>query len=205
MNGPRSRARDGSHQHQQLHAKDVARPSTPPPAYSPSRFVDVRTVMARQLAHSRQAQPHALVVDSTPCVTAVSDYGSDGESAPIHFQIKTAVKVASNNNLVCLGGTPADCANAVAASLAKAMRDYSAGHCGMPMIDEDGRPRPIRLVVDAGITVEGSGNILGDEKVVMEVLRQRGKTLRRGRDDLDDQGEAVAAAGPSKRKRSGGE
>ena len=125
----------------------------------------------------------------------------DGFSA-ISLRINTSITVSSNDNMVCLAETPAEHANAIAEAVVKAIQQHSSGQCGIPMIDEDGRPRPIRIEVDAGLTVEGTGNVIGKESIVAEVLRQRGQSLRRRRQDSE--GDDEDAAGPSKRRRPSG-
>jgi hypothetical protein len=44
---------------------------------------------------------------------------------------------------------------------------------GIPMIDQDGRPRPVEIKADAGITVEGTNNVVGTERGVVDVLTLR--------------------------------
>lgn len=94
---------------------------------------------------------------------------SEGIS-PISLRINTSVIITKSNNLVCLSETPAEHANAIARAVVQAIYDNSSGQCGIPMIDEDGRPRPVNIEVDAGITVEGAGNIVGKEDFVKHVL-----------------------------------
>ncbi|UKZ77625.1 hypothetical protein TrVFT333_005349 [Trichoderma virens FT-333] len=118
--------------------------------------------------------------------------------SPISLRINTSVLISKNNNLVCLTDTPASHANAIARAVVKAIQENSSGQCGIPMIDEDGRPRPIKIEVDAGITVEGSGNVVGNENVVNQVLRQRGLTRKRGA-DIDDENDLSAP--PMKQRR----
>jgi hypothetical protein len=65
------------------------------------------------------------------------------------------------------------------------------------MIDESGCPRPLKIEVDAGIVVEGTGNVVGSREVVGELLRRRAEApLRRPREE--DEEEASAA----KRRRA---
>lgn len=88
---------------------------------------------------------------------------------------------------------------------------------GVPMIDEDGVPRGLDVKVDAAVTVEGDGNVVGEvqsareddseegkgkgkeagREVVVEA-RVGGKTvIKREREDDEDDG----AAGRSESKR----
>jgi hypothetical protein len=100
----------------------------------------------------------------------------EDSSSSISLRISTAVTVTKDNNLVCLADAPATQAGAIANAIVVALHHGSAGQCGIPMIDEDGRPRPIHLEVDSGLLVEGSGNVIGSEAIVNEVLRQRAAT-----------------------------
>lgn len=54
-----------------------------------------------------------------------------------------------------------------------ALKAGSAGTGGLPMIDEEGRPRPVVLEVEAGWRIEGDGNVVGREDIVRDVVRAR--------------------------------
>ncbi|EHK41078.1 hypothetical protein TRIATDRAFT_259095 [Trichoderma atroviride IMI 206040] len=125
------------------------------------------------------------------------DADDDEGFSAISLRINTSVRISSNNNLVCLNDTPASHANAIAKAVVQAIQENSSGQCGIPMIDEDGRPRPVKIEVDAGITVEGSGNIVGNEEVVNQVLRMR--SLRRKRSADEDESDD-ASTQPTKRR-----
>lgn len=223
MDGPIRQIRDfASH----LLAKEVSshHPLSPPPAYTPNRQpLDLRTITARQLEQQREALPRPVLIDTSPVTdllvgSAVDDACSvmagddvddveeddDESSSPIFLRINTSIKVASNNNVLCIGATPTDNAKQIAEAVVKAMRDYSAGNAGLPMIDEEGRPRPVKIDVDAGVTVEGANNFLGSREVFQQFLEvQRSahaRGQRRRREESDE--EADEAAGPSKRTRS---
>ncbi|KAL3964022.1 hypothetical protein ACCO45_001026 [Purpureocillium lilacinum] len=181
----------------------VAPPSLPSPAYTPNRQpLDLRTITARQLEQQREALPRPVLIDTSPVTDLL--VGDDESSSPIFLRINTSIKVASNNNVLCIGATPTDNAKQIAEAVVKAMRDYSAGNAGLPMIDEEGRPRPVKIDVDAGVTVEGANNFLGSREVFQQFLEvQRSahaRGQRRRREESDE--EADEAAGPSKRTRS---
>ncbi|KAK0389566.1 hypothetical protein NLU13_3141 [Sarocladium strictum] len=134
--------------------------------------------------------------------TCEGDEFRDGEDAqsPICLRINTSVNITQSNNIVCLSDTPpAEHATAIANAVVKAMQENSSGNCGIPMIDEDGRPRPIKIEVDASMLVEGSGNVVGSQPIINEFLRQRG--LRRSRQTSLD-GEELDYASPLKRRRT---
>lgn len=94
--------------------------------------------------------------------------------SPINLRINASLKVTNSNNVICLAASPADDANAIARAVIRAMEEHSSGRCGIPMIDEDGAPRPINIEIDAGITVEGEGNLItGREVDVVRHLREQ--------------------------------
>ncbi|KJZ78435.1 hypothetical protein HIM_02473 [Hirsutella minnesotensis 3608] len=155
---------------------DEAHPLSPPPAYTPPRPIDMRVFTARQLAQPRTAHPRPILVNRTPVTSVLADEnGSESEEglSTISLRVNTSVTVASDNNIICLADTPTKNATAIAHAMVKALQESSSGQCGLPMIDEEGRPRPIRVHVDAGVTVRGAGNIIGSETIVQELVRQR--------------------------------
>ncbi|KAL7936076.1 hypothetical protein V8C35DRAFT_296806 [Trichoderma chlorosporum] len=171
--------------------------TSPPPAYTPRTSLDLAQLrqMREQIIMGRPATAEAVM-------SAMSHEDDDDQeeegTSPISLRINTSVLISKNNNLVCLTDTPASHANAIARAVVKAIQENSSGQCGIPMIDEDGRPRPIKIEVDAGITVEGSGNVVGNEDIVNQVLRQRGITRKRGA-DFDDENDLPAP--PTKQRR----
>ncbi|KAL6868657.1 hypothetical protein J3F83DRAFT_737913 [Trichoderma novae-zelandiae] len=174
--------------------------TSPPPAYTPRTALDFAAQMRQQLREpfilGRPSIPEAVL---EALVTEDEDEQDQEESiSPISLRINTSVLISKNNNLVCLTDTPASHANAIARAVVKAIQENSSGQCGIPMIDEDGRPRPVKIEVDAGITVEGSGNVVGNEAIVNEVLRQRSLTRKRAA-DFDDENELSAP--PTKQRR----
>ncbi|KAM4055064.1 hypothetical protein HRG_005873 [Hirsutella rhossiliensis] len=190
-----------------LKDNDTSRPLSPPPAYAPSGPINLQTLTARQLERSRTTHPRPVLVDRSPFTTllggsaAAEDEGPEWEEglSAISLHINTSVTVSSDNNMVCLADTPANHANAIAHAVVKALQESSSGQCGIPMIDEEGRPRPVRIHVDAGLTVGGAGNVIGNEAVVQEAARQRGgDLLRRRRSQSDDDDDE---ASPAKRRR----
>ncbi|KAK4068652.1 hypothetical protein Purlil1_13756 [Purpureocillium lilacinum] len=95
------------------------------------------------------------------------------DSSAIVLCIDTDIKVTNNNNILCIKDTPADNAKEIAEAIVKAMRDYSAANMGLPMIDEEGRPRPVEVKVNAGVALEGSNNFLGCKETVNQYLEQK--------------------------------
>lgn len=123
----------------------------------------------------------------------------------LHLCINTSINISKNNNLICLVDSPATHANVIAEAVSASLQKHSSGNCGIPMIDGNGNPRPLKIEVDAGMVVDGMGNVVGNEKVIDEVLRQRCEMsrqhLRRSRED--DGGRLDSEPQPSpKRRRS---
>ncbi|KAG6003978.1 hypothetical protein E4U21_001558 [Claviceps maximensis] len=190
---------------------------TPPPAYSPHLRPDMRPPTSQTARCSpRCHQP--LLVDRASLASLVSsstrqalDGADDGlcsddypqQQSSIFLRINTSVRVSSSNNQVCINETPAEHANAIARAVVHAIQENSSGQCGIPMIDEDGRPRPVRIEVDAGLEVHGEGNVVGNDKFVVELLRQKQQQqmLRRRRHD-DDDDDDVPPTSFAKRRRS---
>lgn len=114
------------------------------------------------------------------------DDGEDGEyddsnNSAIVIRISTGVRVSGDDNVVCLAGgaangqtnnnngqsssssAAADHARSIAEAVTAAIRQGGEQDVGgIPMIDEEGRPRGIRVQIEAGIEVRGKGNVLVD-------------------------------------------
>ncbi|QPH01204.1 hypothetical protein C2857_005403 [Epichloe festucae Fl1] len=189
-------------------SKEASDLPSPPPAYSHQLRLDIPSSLAA--SNFPRCQP--ILIDRTSLASLVTssqqqgmdaDDGTcsdDPQQSSIAFRINTSVRVSSNDNYVCINETPAEHANAIARAVVHAIQENSSGQCGIPMIDEDGRPRPVRIEVDAGLEVHGQGNVVGNENFVTQVLRQkeRQQVLRRRRDDEDD----TSPTPPAKRRRS---
>lgn len=134
--------------------------------------------------------------------------GPDDESptsmSPLSLCINTSINISKSNNLVCLVDSPANHANAIAEAVVQALQKHSSGSCGIPMIDGDGNPRHIKIEVDAGMVVDGMGNVVGNEKIIDEVLRQRAELRRRDLRRLQDEadGPDLESQPSTKRRRS---
>ncbi|PHH80076.1 hypothetical protein CDD80_2918 [Ophiocordyceps camponoti-rufipedis] len=146
---------------------------SPPPAYVLKPKMEVRTLAPAEVELSeRQPQPFNAGVPLTTLLDSSDDSDCESLSA-INLSINTSVVVSSNNNTVYLKD-PATNANEIAMAVVNALRDGSCGKSGIPMIDEDGRPRPLRIHVQAGLTVEGAGNIVGSDVAAVAASRRRG-------------------------------
>ncbi|EGU88334.1 hypothetical protein FOPG_01893 [Fusarium oxysporum f. sp. conglutinans race 2 54008] len=189
---------------------DVPKENSPPPAYTPRRVpvTDFTAMMARIIQERRDALPNMggnnprPQPQQTTCTSLLSDTVDDDQdetsegSSPISLKIDTSVNVSRNNNIVCLTATPAEQANAIAKAVVQALHEGSSGRCGIPMIDESGCPRPLSIQVDAGLNVEGTGNVIGSRDVIGGLIQKRaGSSLRL---DLDDEEDLA----PTKRRRT---
>ncbi|KAF5013516.1 hypothetical protein FDECE_476 [Fusarium decemcellulare] len=186
----------------------IPKENSPPPAYTPRRAADIPTLTARAIqarqglasmvqALQQTQQQQAPFATLLPGAVADDQDEPSEDSSPISLRINTAVNVSQSNNIVCLTATPAEQANAIARAVVQALHEGSSGRCGIPMIDEQGCPRPLRIEVDAGVVVEGTGNVIGSREVVGELLRRRADaSLRRPRDDDEEE------SAPAKRRRS---
>ncbi|KAH7023124.1 hypothetical protein EDB80DRAFT_30715 [Ilyonectria destructans] len=196
-------------------AKDNTRPAaaSPPPAYTPRRQPDLAALTARaiQARQGLSSMAQMLQPSSSTFTTLLdsADDEHDPESSPISLRINTSINVSRSNNVVCLATSPAEQANAIAQAVVKALHEGSSGQCGIPMIDENGAPRPLRIEVDAGLVVDGTGNVVGSSDSVNEVLRQRNDTTvlgRRPREETaaaeEEEEEEDIYSHPSKRRRS---
>ncbi|CAH0049707.1 unnamed protein product [Clonostachys solani] len=194
--------------------KDAPAPTIAPPPYSPRQGRNRAALTARGVQLNQFAQRLALEPSTAGLSRAISAQlmnenetidDDDEPCAPLSLRINTSITINKSNNIICLSETPSSHANAIAEAMTQAIKKYSAGNCGIPMIDGNGNPRPIRLEVDAGTVVEGEGNVIGSEDVILKVLRQRDEQheqkkvcLRRPRAE-DEEGESSSDA---KRRRS---
>lgn len=126
---------------------------------------------------------------------ACAEGDAEDTQSPIILRINTSIRISDNDNVVCFNDHPAEQAKAIARAVIVVLQENSSGQCGIPMVDEDGRPRPVRIEVDAAVDVGGTGNVVGNEKIVMNAMAQRIQR-RRERDDSEDDDES-----PAKRRR----
>ncbi|KAI6777811.1 uncharacterized protein J7T54_000401 [Emericellopsis cladophorae] len=81
------------------------------------------------------------------------------------IRIDTSTTVRQVNNIVDIAGSAAEQAGAIAEAV--------TAECGIPMIDGNGHPRPIDVEISACLTVDGSGNFVGDDKSLAGVVQQQ--------------------------------
>ncbi|TWU77110.1 hypothetical protein ED733_008217 [Metarhizium rileyi] len=183
-------------------SKEAANGVSPPPAYSPQpRRLSHNGISAGETRSypNLTQQSATLGQDAISAIITGDDEGeAEEDQSPISLRINSSIRITSNNNLVCCNTSPADNAKAIARAVVVVLQENSSGQCGIPMIDEDGRPRPVKIEVDAGVDIQGTGNVIGNEKVISEVLRQRSQFRRRRDGEDEDDGEEE----PAKRRRT---
>lgn len=118
------------------------------------------------------------------------DDGDDNDRSPIDLRITTTVQVMGDNNAILLTALPAEHAKAIAEAVTATVREAAGTYGGIPMIDEEGRPRPFKISVAAGMYIEGAGNVLGNADHIMQSLGKR----KRDESEGDGDGEAAVAA-----------
>ncbi|KAF5131528.1 hypothetical protein E5D57_007883 [Metarhizium anisopliae] len=101
------------------------------------------------------------------------DNRTDEALSSIRLHINAAVEVLGDSNCVSISESPADRANAIARAILNTIKENSSGQCGIPMVDEDGRPRPIKIKVDASTEVLGADNVVAHEEIIIGESRKR--------------------------------
>ncbi|KAL2759131.1 hypothetical protein ACRALDRAFT_2090329, partial [Sodiomyces alcalophilus JCM 7366] len=155
----------------------------PPPAYTPPIRTRLQENLAAVLLNNPSANlrhlGHRILSVPVPPSAVLRGASPDPdedpleELSPINLRISTRVNVSRDNNLIALPCSPSEQAGATADAIVRAFKSSTVMEGGIPMIDQDGRPRPVKIEVDAGITVEGSSNIIGTEAIIADVLRSR--------------------------------
>lgn len=153
-------------------------PNSPPPSYA----------MANQFGHSLMANPPAHVFEED----------EDDEQEPtsnVSITIKAGVTIAGNNNTISVDPAATGCKIAVA--IVTGLRQMSGIAGGVPMIDENGRPRPIIIDVDAGTRIEGSDNVLGEKAAHISIptpsaKQASGQNVAKKRDRANSDSEAAS-------------
>ncbi|KAK2059280.1 hypothetical protein LY76DRAFT_592486 [Colletotrichum caudatum] len=147
-------------------SEDACQPKKPP-AYTPStRARNFESLNSYFTSHG--FAPESSSSGAFQQFDSISDAALDDdleEPSPISLRISTQIEVSSDGNLISLPCSPTEQATSMAIAIIEAIqgRDWTTGS---PMIDENGRPRPLKLEIDAGITVERSSNIIGTESII---------------------------------------
>ena len=123
---------------------------TPPPTYNAA---DMSLGLNIQNAH----------VDSSS-----DENEEEPRLSEIRITVNTPLMIIGDSNSVSVD--VALNASKVSAAVVAALRGMSTVAGGVPMIDGDGRPRPITMEVTAEIKVEGSNNVVGDKAVLSKTV-----------------------------------
>ncbi|GKT63507.1 hypothetical protein ColTof3_10846 [Colletotrichum tofieldiae] len=173
-----------------------------PPAYTPPARPRIFENFASRFTGQDAVPDSGGVGTIEPLDSILEAITDDGveESSPISLRISTRIKVASDGNLIALPCAPTDQANSIAKAIIEAIqgRDWVAG---FPMIDENGRPRPLKLEIDAGMTVEGSSNVIGTESAISQFLRRGTQAQNRSPDRQPGNETSDSATSPVSPKR----
>ncbi|TDZ65905.1 hypothetical protein CTRI78_v003475 [Colletotrichum trifolii] len=175
-----------------------------PPAYTPpsrSAIFDNISAYLRQsdVFDSGVGGPETA---SCPQISVSTDTVEDAtdEMSPISLRISTRISVSSDNNIIALPLSTSEQANSIAKAVVATIQGKDWAN-GLPMIDENGRPRPVQLEVDAGITVEGASNIIGSEAVISDLLLQ-GSLAQRWSSTQCYNNSSSRVVSPKRRRRS---
>ncbi|CZR60917.1 uncharacterized protein PAC_10813 [Phialocephala subalpina] len=98
------------------------------------------------------------------------DVDEQEELSPIALRIACPIVVVGNNNVVAIDA--AKIATQIAKVMVKTLQDLAAGCSGVPMIDQDGRPRPVECRVDCKVKVNGNKNTVGEKAVLAMIPPQ---------------------------------
>lgn len=110
----------------------------------------------------------------------------------IKITIKCPLFIKGDGNLVAID--TAASANKIATGVVGALRSMSMSGHGVPMIDEEGRPRPITVTAIAEVNIEGSKNVVGDNvrpmlpKLGLKAARdnRQGANIKRERESSEE-------------------
>jgi hypothetical protein len=128
---------------------------TPPPAYGGA----APPSMSR--SHAGHFSPHT---HNNPDYSEDEDDGAEDDSnslSPINITIECPLHIQGDNNIVAID--TASSTNKIAQGIVGALKAMSMSGHGVPMIDEDGRPRPITVTAVAEVRITGSKNVVGDK------------------------------------------
>jgi hypothetical protein len=133
---------------------------TPPPAYGGAAPPSMSSSPTGHLAPVTHNNPHYSDNEE-------DEYGEmDDDSLPkslsaINIIIRCPLFIKGDSNLVAVDTSGS--ANKIAQGVVGALKTMSMSGHGVPMIDEDGRPRPISVTATAEVRIDGSKNVVGDK------------------------------------------
>jgi hypothetical protein len=132
--------------------------------------------------HPTNSQMAAIIEEDSP----ESDF--DATHSPITIKISSPITVIGDGNLIAID--PVEMASSIAHCIVRSIKDCSMARAGIPMIDEEGRPRPIDVQVDAKIKVRGAKNTVGKKAVLFGLRATRDLKRKREQTDGDDEPKA---------------
>jgi hypothetical protein len=139
----------------------------PPPAYT---------------YHPTNSQMAAIIEEDSP------ESDLDATHSPITIKISSPITVLGDGNLIAIDSV--EMASSIAHCIVRSIKDCSMARAGIPMIDEEGRPRPIDVQVDAKIKVRGAKNTVGKKAVLFGLRATRDLKRKREQTDGDDEPKA---------------
>lgn len=181
-------------------------PPTPPPAYFPrpvgplgpmnpsvaAQLAAAAGVSPLQPAGSSSSNNNNRLASGWQDINDLSDDEDDGDRSAITVRISTAVRITGDNNILHVAADPATTARFVAEAVTRVLRGGGAQERGgIPMIDEEGRPRPVRIEIEAGTEVHGEGNVLGGKELVMRALGKRRREMEHEEEEEDEEQRAL--------------
>ncbi|KAG0649557.1 hypothetical protein D0Z07_3818 [Hyphodiscus hymeniophilus] len=130
--------------------------------------------------------PPAYVHDPTfqASVFDFEEFDDDDERlSSIHLRINTPLTVKGDHNLIAVDAALS--ASKIAGAVVSALKQMSMDEHGIPMIDENGRPRSIKVEVRAETAIDGSKNVVGEKAVLAATfpggpVRKKAETSRSG-------------------------
>lgn len=131
--------------------------------------------------------------DSVERREGVSDvFANHDPFSHIKLSISTPLHISGKGNHVAVD--PGEIGGAVAKKVVVALREAFCGG-GIPMIDEHGRPRPIKIHVAAGVQIQGEGNVVGEGAVEGHI--QAASIVMNGKVEESEEEKEGLAAGVS--------
>ena len=133
---------------------------TPPPAYSggvPPSMSSSPTGHLAPVAHNNPDYSD----DEGEEYGEIEDDSLAKSLSAINIIIKCPLFIKGDSNLVAVDNSGS--ASKIAQGVVGALKTMSMSGHGVPMIDEDGRPRPITVTVIAEVRIDGSKNVVGDK------------------------------------------
>jgi hypothetical protein len=129
------------------------------------------------LATTQDVTPPPAYVHDPNFSASVFDFEAsddeDDERLPsIHLRINTPLTVKGDHNLIAVDASLS--ASKIAMAVVGALKQMSMSRNGIPMIDENGRPRTIKVEVMAETRVEGSKNVVGEKAVIAATVASGG-------------------------------